>query len=132
MTPKQQNQLWNSLPQAPGAHYSRGFTFHLIQINMTKEIPLLTCRYEETANEARLQIWGIDWVDADTSDDRVKTYKCPSELMPEWMHNIRSIAVVGGHMPANPNPPPSYILWFETALDHTLVRFVNELAALPT
>ena len=96
----------------------------VIAKNMHKDKPLLTCRYEETAGDGRLQIWGVHSRDGDES---IRTYSGPIESLPEWMRSIRDIALVGGHMPYNPHPPPTHILWFETDPQFNLQGFVRNV-----
>lgn len=101
------------------SYYAR----YLIKNNMSKEPAILTCRYEESAGDARLQIWGQHTNNGET----VRTYSGPVETMPEWMRAVRDVAMVGGHMPPNPNPPPNYILWFKTDPQFNLQEFVTNV-----
>lgn len=83
----------------------------------------ITCRYEESGTTARIQIWG-DAYKPRTKTEPSHTITAPIDEMPQWVKDIRSVAVVGGFMPVNPHPPPKYILWFYIDVDHNLRGFV--------
>lgn len=61
---------------------------------------------------------------------RVLVWRGEVGEMPEWVQTIRDIAIVGGHMIATPNLPPTYIVWFDTTEEYHLLAFVGDFRRL--
>jgi hypothetical protein len=73
-------------------------------------------RYEEKADEYFLKKW---------ADGRETSSRGLLIDLPEWLVNIITIAKIGGHAKPIVQPPPNFIVWFNTDLDGNLIKFIE-------
>ena len=81
-----------------------------------KDNPMYECRYEERNGDYTLKQW---------RDGHETASRGLVQDLPEWLSNIRDVAMVGGHLKRVMVPPPDNIVWFTTDDDGNLINFME-------
>lgn len=74
------------------------------------------CRYEERDGDYTLKRW---------RDGHEEASRGLIQDIPDWLEQIRSVAMVGGHLKRVTVPPPDNIMWFTTDDDGNLLNFME-------
>ena len=74
------------------------------------------CRYEERDGDYTLKQW---------RDGHETASRGFVSDLPEWLSEIRAVALIGGHLKRVLVPPPDNIVWFTTDDDGNLLNFME-------
>lgn len=86
------------------------------KLGYRKDNPMYECRYEERGGDYTLKRW---------RDGHEESSRGHVSYLPDWLENIRAVALVGGHLKAVLVPPPDNIVWFTTDDDNNLINFME-------
>lgn len=73
-------------------------------------------RYEETSDQFFLKKW---------VNGRETSFRNLLSNRPEWLTNVINIAKIGGHAKPIFEPPPNFIVWFNTKPNGELIKFIE-------
>lgn len=86
------------------------------KLGYNKQDDMYECRYEERNGDYTLKQW---------RDGHETASRGLVQDLPEWLANIRDVAMVGGHLKRVMVPPPDNIVWFTTDDDGNLINFME-------
>jgi hypothetical protein len=86
------------------------------KLGYNKQDDMYECRYEERNGDYTLKQW---------RDGHETASRGLVQDLPEWLSNIRDVAMVGGHLKRVMVPPPDNIVWFTTDDDGNLINFME-------
>ena len=86
------------------------------KLGYNKQDDMYECRYEERDGDYTLKQW---------RDGHETASRGLVQDLPEWLANIRDVAMVGGHLKRVMVPPPDNIVWFTTDDDGNLINFME-------
>ena len=86
------------------------------KLGYNKQDDMYECRYEERNGDYTLKQW---------RDGHETASRGLVQDLPEWLANIRDVAMVGGHLKRVMVPPPDNIVWFTIDDDGNLLTFME-------